>query len=124
MAGLVIARVVILLVGLAAASPSLADAAAGQKVFQSQCSTCHAVTSGTMKIGPSLYAIVGRAAGTETGYRYSPAMTKSGLTWTSAELHTYLAAPRKAVPGTKMTYAGVKDPAKLDDVVAYLETVK
>jgi cytochrome c len=124
MVGLVIARAVVGLAALAAASPSLADAAAGQKVFQGQCSTCHAVTSGTNKIGPSLYGVVGRAAGTEAGYKYSPAMTKSGLTWTSAELHTYLAAPRKAVPGTKMTYAGVKDPAKLDSLVAYLETVK
>jgi cytochrome c len=114
----------VLAAALAAAAPAFADAAGGQKVFKGQCSTCHAVTSGTNKIGPSLYGVVGRVAATESGYRYSPAMTKSGLTWTSAELHTYLAAPRKAVPGTKMTYAGVKDPAKLDDVVAYLETLK
>ena len=123
MVGIVSTHAVIIVAALAGASPALADAAAGQKVFQGQCSTCHAVTSGTNKIGPSLYGIVGRPAAT-AAYKYSAAMTKAGLTWSVAELHTYLAAPRKAVPGTKMTYGGLKDGVKLDNLVDYLATLK
>lgn len=124
MARLMIARVVVAIAGLAVAGPTLADAAAGQKTFQGQCSTCHAVTQGSNRIGPSLYGVVGRPAASVPGYKYSAAMTKSGLTWTAGELDTYLAAPRAAVPGTKMTYAGVKDATKRSDIVAYLATLK
>lgn len=109
---------------LAMAGPLLADAAAGQKTFQGQCSTCHAVTKGTNKIGPSLSGIVGRPAASVPGYKYSAAMTKSGLTWTAAELDTYLAAPKATVAGTKMTYAGVKDATKRSNIVAYLATLQ
>ena len=109
---------------LAMAGPALADGAAGQKAFQGQCSTCHAVTPGTNKIGPSLSGIVGRPAASVPGYKYSAAMTKSGLTWTAGELDTYLAAPKATVPGTKMTYAGVKDATKRSDVLAYLATLR
>ena len=109
---------------LAMAGPALADGAAGQKAFQGQCSTCHAVTPGTNKIGPSRSGIVGRPAASVPGYKYSAAMTKSGLTWSAGELDTYLTAPKAAVPGTKMTYAGVKDTTKRNDIVAYLVTVK
>jgi len=116
-------RAFIVTVILAAAAPALADAAAGQKAF-AVCSTCHAVVAGRNGIGPSLYGVVGRPAASLPGYKYSAAMTKSGLTWTSETLHTYLAAPGKTVPGTKMTYGGVKEAEKLDDVVAYLETLK
>ena len=115
----------ILLVGLLAlAGPARADAAAGQKTFQGQCSTCHAVTPGTNKIGPSLSSVVGRPAASVPKYKYSAAMTKSGLTWTASELDTYLAAPKVTVPGTKMTYAGVTDATKRSDIVAYLATLK
>ena len=108
----------------AVAGPALADAAAGQKTFQGQCSTCHAVTPGTNKIGPSLSGVVGRPAASVPGYKYSAAMKKSGLTWTAGALDTYLAAPKATVAGTKMTYAGVKDATKRSDIVTYLATLK
>ena len=123
MARLMIAHVVAA-AALAVAGPVLADAATGQKTFQGQCSTCHAVTPGTNKIGPSLSGVVGRAAASVAGYKYSAAMMKSGLTWTAGELDTYLAAPKATVAGTKMTYAGVKDVTKRSDIVAYLTTLK
>ena len=123
MARLMIAHVAAV-AALALAGPALADVTAGQKTFQGQCSTCHAVTPGTNKIGPSLSGIVGRPAASVAGYKYSAAMTKSGLTWTAGALDTYLAAPKATVAGTKMTYAGVKDATKRSDIVAYLATLK
>ena len=99
------------------------NAANGAKVFV-QCKTCHVTTAGVNRIGPSLHAVVGRKAGSVPGYTYSAANKNSGLTWTEAELFTYLEAPRKVVPGTKMTFAGLKKPQDRADVIAYLKTQK
>lgn len=98
------------------------DAASGEKVF-AQCKTCHSPEAGQNRIGPSLHAIVGRAAGSVANYTYSPANKNSGITWTEAKLFQYLENPQRVVPGTKMTFAGVKDDQKRADVIAYLKTL-
>ena len=51
-------------------------------------------------------------------------MKASNLTWSTSQLKAYLPAPGKTVRGTKMPYAGLKNPAQLDDLLAYLETLK
>lgn len=99
------------------------DAVAGAKTFV-QCKACHVTTAGVNRIGPSLHAVVGRKAGIIPGYAYSAANKGSGLVWTEAELFTYLEAPRKVVPGTKMSYAGLKAPQDRANVIAYLKTQK
>lgn len=99
------------------------DAAAGAKTFV-QCKACHVTTAGVNRIGPSLHAVVGRKAGTVAGYTYSAANKNSGLVWTPAELFRYLEAPRKVVPGTKMSFAGLKAPQDRANVIAYLQTQK
>lgn len=96
-------------------------AANGAKVFV-QCKTCHVTTAGVNRIGPSLHAVVGRKAGTVPKYTYSAANKNSGLIWTEAELFTYLENPRKVVPGTKMSFAGLKKPQDRADVIAWLKT--
>ena len=58
------------------------------------------------------------------GYSYSPANEAANLTWDDATLDKYLDAPRAMIPGTKMTYAGVKDAGKRADLIAYLGTLK
>ena len=97
------------------------DAAAGEKIFL-QCRACHVVEPGVNRVGPSLHGIVGRPAGQVAGYNYSPANKNSGLTWTEEQLFTYLEAPQKAVPGTKMAFAGLKQPQDRANVIAYLKT--
>ena len=100
------------------------DAEAGAKVF-AQCSACHAVGAGAQNnVGPVLNGVVGRAAGTYPGYRYSSALRKSGLTWDEAVLREYLRGPDKLVPGTKMTFAGIASDADLANVIAYLKQQK
>ena len=94
----------IMTVGAAAAD----DVKKGKKLFKSKCGICHSIVKGKRKLGPSLFAIVGKKAGTEPRYRYSSAMKKSNLTWNEAALDEYLANPRKKVPGTKMSFAGLK----------------
>jgi len=89
------------------------------------CAMCHTATKGGPTIlGPNLYGIVGRKSASVSGFAYSGAMKASGITWTSDKLKAYLPSPANLVPGTKMAFAGVKNPAQLDNVVAYLETLK
>ena len=97
------------------------DAAAGEKAF-AVCKTCHAVEAGKNMVGPSLHAIQGRKSGSIPGYAYSTANKGSGITWTNEKLFQYLEAPQRVIPGTKMTYTGLKDPQKRADVIAYLDT--
>ncbi|MEO7385181.1 MAG: cytochrome c family protein [Novosphingobium sp.] len=89
-----------------------------------QCASCHTVRKGLNAVGPSLFGVFGRKAGTADGYAYSEANKNSGLTWDEATLDTYLTSPMKMVPGTKMTFAGLADPAKRKAVIAFLKTVK
>jgi cytochrome c2 len=100
-----------------------ADAAAGEVVFKSQCSVCHSVQPGKNMVGPSLAAIVGRKAGQQPGFHYSPANAKSGLTWDAATLDRYLTSPAAVVPHTIMTYGGLKDADKRANLIAYLSTL-
>ena len=98
------------------------DAKKGEADFIT-CKTCHAIEAGVNKIGPSLHAVVGRAAGTIPGYTYSTANKNSGITWSEEKLFQYLENPQRIVPGTKMTFAGwPTDPQKRADVIAYLKT--
>jgi cytochrome c len=96
------------------------DATAGQRIF-GQCRTCHVVDPGVNRVGPSLHGIVGRTAGTVTGFNYSTANKNSGVTWTEDVLFTYLENPRGFMPGTKMAFAGLRDPQQRADVIAYLK---
>jgi cytochrome c len=98
-------------------------AAAGEKVFAA-CKTCHAGEAGKNMVGPSLHAIQGRTSGTIAGYTYSTANKNSGIVWTNEKLFQYLENPQRVIPGTKMTYTGVKDAQKRADLIAYLDTLK
>lgn len=97
------------------------DPASGEKVFV-QCKTCHVAEEGQNRIGPSLYHVVGRHSGSVPNYQYSAANKNSGITWTKEKLFQYLENPQRVVPGTKMAFAGVQDPQKRADVIAYLAT--
>lgn len=116
----------LLAIAMIAAVPTLAaaegDVKKGEKVFR-KCKACHAVgPKAKNKVGPELNGIVGRAAGSVEGYKYSPAMTESGLTWDEATLDKYLTKPKDLVPGTKMIFAGLKKDTQRADLIAYLKT--
>jgi cytochrome c len=64
--------------------------------------------------------LFGRPAGSVPRFAYSPAMRNSGIVWSETTLDRFLQGPRKMVPGTKMTYAGVPDPQERADLIAYL----
>jgi len=96
------------------------DAAKGKKVFN-KCKACHSLKPGKNKVGPSLAGVVGRAAGTAEGYKYSKAMKASGITWDEDSLKTFLTKPKKLVPGTKMGFRGLKKEKDRENLVEYLK---
>jgi cytochrome c len=100
-----------------------ADPAAGEKIFKSQCGICHAVVAGENRIGPTLFGVVGRRAGSVPGFNYTADHKKLDIAWDAATLDKYLVNPRAMVPDTSMVYAGLKDDAERADLVAYLETL-
>ncbi len=112
--------------GVAFTSPcAAADAAKGKLVFLQQCSTCHSPLKGAAPIlGPSLFGVVGRPTATLPGFNYSTAMKKAGGVWDEARLRAYLPGPQKMIPGIRMTYMGLKNPVQLDDLIAYLKSLK
>lgn len=99
------------------------DAAAGKAIFQSQCSICHAVQKGRNMIGPSLFGVVGRKAGTEPGFYYSAGNRNPAIVWDAATLDRYLANPHSVVSDTTMSYPGLPDAQKRANLIAYLGTL-
>jgi cytochrome c len=90
-----------------------------------QCHACHTLTKGgPNRVGPNLWNIVDSKRGEgRNGFNFSSAMKSKGGTWTDDELNKFLAGPQQYIPGTKMTFAGVKDDQKRADLIAYLHTL-
>ena len=102
-----------------------ADVAAGQAVT-AKCASCHQFDpAGTNNIGPGLYGVVGRDPGTHAAYAYDSAMqdfAKAHKAWTYDLLYQFLKNPQGFMPGTKMTFVGLKDPQDRINVIAYLRS--
>lgn len=101
------------------------DAASGQRVFN-QCRACHTIDANARNgVGPNLHGVVGRKAASVEGFRYSTAMKakgEQGWTWTEENLHPYLRNPREVVPGTNMSFPGIKNDQQINDLIAYLKS--
>jgi cytochrome c len=111
---------VLALLAAAGAARAEGDAARGEKRFE-ECATCHTLERGVNNVGPSLFGLFGRKAGEIADFRYSPALKKSGITWTPQTLDTFIADPQKQVPANRMPYAGLPDAGDRADLIAYLQ---
>jgi cytochrome c len=114
---LIAAALVTVSTGLAFAQ----DLAAGSTTFK-KCAPCHDVgETAENKVGPELNGINGRHSGTVTGYKYSEANEKSGITWNEATFLEYIKDPRARIPDTKMVFPGIKTETEAKDLWAYLK---
>ena len=112
----------IVLVAAASAAHADGDAARGEKRFE-ECVACHSTERGTNAVGPTLFGVFDRKAGELADYRYSPALTRSGITGTAQTLDAFIADPQQVVPANRMPYAGMPDAAARADLIAYLQKV-
>ncbi len=96
------------------------DPEAGRRVF-ARCRSCHVLEEGVNRVGPSLYGIFGRETGSVEGFRYSDANANAGVTWTKDTMFEYLENPREYIPGTIMSFPGLRDPQDRADVIAYMK---
>jgi len=99
------------------ASASVAD---GEKVFK-KCAACHSIAKGGgNKIGPALWGVLGRQAGSVSDYKYSKAMAAHGKKWSFEEMNSFLIKPRDWIKGTKMSFAGLKSKNDRVAVILYM----
>jgi len=101
---------------------ALGDAAHGEKVFK-KCSACHMIVSGGKNmIGPNLWGVIGRTAGSVSDYKYSKAMVAYGKEWTFEEMNSYLIKPQAYIKGTKMAFAGLRKEKDRASVILYMNS--
>jgi len=99
------------------ASANISD---GEKVFK-KCAACHSIAKGGKnKIGPALWGILGRQAGSINDYKYSKAMAGHGKKWSFEEMNNFLIKPKDWIKGTKMSFAGLKKPEERAAVILYM----
>jgi cytochrome c len=95
------------------------DAARGKQLFE-ECVACHSLERGAQSVGPSLNGVFGRRAGELADYRYSPAMKRSGITWSAQTLDVFIADPQKEIKGNRMPFSGMPDERARADLLEYL----
>ena len=98
-----------------------ADFSRGEKIFK-KCASCHNINQGEgAKVGPNLYAVIGRKKGSMAGFSYSEALIAKGGVWNSEEVNQFITKPKNYIAGTKMAFAGLKKPQDRADVILYLQ---
>ncbi|MCF3946994.1 c-type cytochrome [Acidiphilium iwatense] len=102
-----------------------ADVKKGMSFVQQQCSACHTLTKGGANgVGPNLYGVIGAPMFAKAGYAFSAAAKKKAKgNWTYQKLNEWLVDPQTYVPGTHMSYTGIKNDAVRADAIAYLRTL-
>lgn len=105
-----------------AARIAAADLDKGKVLFL-QCRACHSLVpeEEAGKIGPTLYGVIGRAAGTAPGYAYSEAVAQSGIVWSPEQIDRWLERPSDFLPGNKMVFVGVQDPQDRANIIAFIQ---
>ena len=93
--------------------------------FNDHCRECHSFVKDDNRLGPTLYGVVGRKAGTQAGYGFTQSLKDSGVTWDEATLDKWIANPNAVIPGNGMSppYGGVADPAIRAKIIAYLKSI-
>ena len=95
------------------------DPKRGEKIFEN-CRACHAADGAANEVGPGLRGVFGRRAGERDDFRYSPALKRSGITWTPQTMDEFVADPQKLVPANRMPYAGLPDARDRADLITYM----
>lgn len=113
----------ILVLALAPLPAMAADPNKGKELYQ-KCVACHSEQASGSDVGPNLKGVFGRKAGGLDDFRYSNAMRRAEIVWDEASLKDFIANPQGKIKGNRMPFSGFASPGEIDDVVAYLKTLK
>ena len=101
---------------------AMGDLGHGEKVFK-KCSACHQIAAdGKNMIGPNLWSVIGRTAGSVSDYKYSKAMIAYAKEWSFEEMNSYLIKPQAYIKGTKMAFAGLRKEKDRASVILYMNS--
>ncbi len=110
------------------ATPALAQPAPNPvrgKLLFLQCGACHSTAPGAPnKVGPNLSGVFGAKVGSRAGYSYSKVFQGGNFNWDDAKLASFIEKPSVMMPGTKMVFGGIADPAKRADIIAFIKTLQ
>jgi cytochrome c len=106
------------------ASHAAGDPKRGAGEYAQDCAVCHSAMAGKNKTGPSLFAVVGRKAGSITDFVYSEAMKQRAIEWTPENLNAFIKNPKQLVPGNRMPFGGMSEDKERDDIIAYLSSLR
>ena len=108
------------LIVAAGAASAQGDPRRGETIYDN-CRACHTPDGKGNDVGPGLSGVFGRRAGERDDFRYSPALKRSGITWTAQTMDAFIADPQKAVPANRMPYSGLPDARDRADLIAYMQ---
>ena len=111
-------------VGLLFAIQFLFGPAQAQPSAFERCAACHSGTEATRDVAPNLAGVFGRKAGSREDFRYSRALSRSGITWDESSLDAFLKGPEQFVAGTRMPFEGIAADAERAAIVQYLKTLR
>ncbi len=115
---------VLAVISAASAARAEAETGDGQLAFNNACRTCHSMREGDHRLGPSLYGVVGRKAGSIEGYNFSSAMQSANIVWDEATLDKFIASPDEVVRGHKMKpFGGIDSAEQRGEIIAYLKSI-
>ncbi|TPG75229.1 c-type cytochrome [Pseudomonas arsenicoxydans] len=106
------------LINLPAQAAEACDLAAGQKLFETRCTTCHSLAE--HKVGPKLGGVFGRKAGSAPGFTYTPTLEQAGFTWNTEKLDAFLSGPMTFLPGTAMAFGGLRQAVDRQALTCFL----
>ncbi len=91
--------------------------------FNGHCRECHEFDKGDNRLGPTLYGVVGRKAGTVPGFDYSDSLKNSGITWSEKLLDQFITNPNALIPGNNMgvIFSGLADASERTKIIAFLK---
>lgn len=116
----IIAFTTSILLALSVSAFAEGDVKKGKKVFK-KCAACHSIEEGKNKIGPSLYGVIDRPAGTADGFKkYSDELLAAGIIWDEESILAFVTKPKKYLKGTNMAFAGLKKEKDRVNLLAFL----
>lgn len=112
-----------LVLALAPLPVAAADANKGKDLYQ-KCVACHSEQASGSDVGPNLKGVFGRKSGALDDFRYSNAMRRAEVVWDEANLKEFITNPQGKIKGNRMPFSGFASPGEIDDVIAYIKTLK